>query len=205
MKIVRQSDTELVLRESTLWISILLALVALPLFYASTLPGKRGNLILAIFFAVGALVWLRKATVIFDATQHLVRWRRMRFFRSASGTVPFSEIAGIGTETSSGSGGSTLYRLTLLTGHGPIPFTDAYGGGRDRWAQLRETTQRFLHTHRGTPLPAPSADLDDSLRALLRRGRKVEAVRLLESAEHLDLTTATQRVNQLVLRMRVEK
>jgi len=205
MKIVRQSDTELVLRESTLWISILLALVALPLFYASTLPGKRGNLILAIFFAVGALVWLRKATVIFDATQHLVRWRRMRFFRSASGTVPFSEIAGIGTETSSGSGGSTLYRLTLLTGHGPIPFTDAYGGGRDRWAHLRETTQRFLHTHRGTPLPAPSADLDDSLRALLRRGRKVEAVRLLESAEHLDLTTATQRVNQLVLRMRVEK
>jgi hypothetical protein len=205
MKIVRQSDTELVLRDSTLWISILLALVALPLFYASTRPGQRGDLILAIFFAVGALVWLRKATVAFDATQRTVRWRRMRFFRSASGVVPFSEIAGIGAETSSGSGGSTLYRLTVLTGQGSIPFTDTFGGGRDRCASLRETTQRFLQTHRGTPLPMPAADLDDSLRTLLRRGRKVEAVRLLESTEHLDLTTATQRVHQLAVRMRTEK
>lgn len=202
MKIVRQSETELVLRESTLWISILLALAALPLFYASSLPGKRGNLILAIFFAVGALVWLRKATLVFDAGERSVRWRRMRFFRSASGTVPFSEIAGIGTETSSGSGGSTLYRLTLLTGQTAIPFTDTYGGGRERWADLREAAQRFLQTHRGTPLPAPG--LDDSLRILLRRGRKVEAVRLLATAEHLDLTTATQRVNAISARMRAE-
>lgn len=205
MKIVRQSDTELILRESTLWISILLALAALPLFYASTLPGKRGNLILAIFFAVGALVWLRQATVAFDAAERAVRWRRMRFFRSASGTVPFSEITGIGTDSSSGSGGSTLYRLTLLTGQAVIPFTDAYSVGRDRCASLRDTTQRFLQTHRGTPLPAPASDLDDSLRALLRRGRKVEAVRLLESAEHLDLTRATERVNQLAARLRAEK
>lgn len=205
MRIVRHTDTELVLRESTLWISILLALVALPLFYASTLPGKRGNLIVAIFFAIGALVWLRKATLVFDAAQREVYWRRMRFFRSASGTVPFSEIAGIGTESSSGSGGSTLYRLTLLTGQKPIPFTDTFGGGRDRWTSLRETTQRFLQTHRGTPLPMPSADLDDSLRALLRRGRKVEAVRLLKAAEHLDLPSATQRVNQLAVRMKGEK
>lgn len=205
MKVVRQTDTELVLRESTLWISVLLALTALPLFYASTLPRQRGDLILAIFFAVGALVWLRKATVAFDATQRTVHWSRMRFFRSASGTVPFSEIAGIGTETSSGSGGSTLYRLTLLTGQKPIPFTDTFGGGRDRWVGLRETTQRFLQTHRGAPLAAPGADLDDSLRALLRRGRKVEAVRLLETAEHLDLTTATQRVNQLAVRMNAKK
>lgn len=205
MKIVRQSDNELVLRDSTLWISILLALAALPLFYASSLPGKRGNLVLALFFAIGALVWLRKATVVFDATQSAVRWRRMRFFRSASGTVPFSEINGIGTETSSGSGGSTLYRLTLLTGHQSIPFTDTYGGDRDRWVSLRETTQKFLHTHRGAALPPPAADLDDSLRALLRRGRKIEAVRLLRTAEHLDLTAATQRVNQLAARMRTEK
>jgi hypothetical protein len=202
LRIVRQTDTELILRESTLWISLLLALAALPLFYASTLPGKRGNLIVAIFFAAGALVWLRKATVVFDVPRRTVYWRRMRFFRSAAGAVPFSEIAGIGTETSSGSGGSTLYRLTLITGQKPIPFTDTYGGGRDRWAMLRETTQRFLQAHSGNPLPA---HLDESLRALLRRGRKVEAVRLLESAEHLDLSTATQRVNQLAVRLKAEK
>jgi hypothetical protein len=202
MKVVRQSDTELILRESTLWISILLALAALPLFYASTLPGQRGNLILAIFLAVGALVWLRKATVAFDAAQHSVRWSRMRFFRSASGTVPFSEIAGIGTETSSGHGGSTLYRLTLLTGQGPIPFTDTYGVGRDRWTHIRDAAQRFLQTHSGTPLPAPGSDLDASLRSLLLRGRRVEAIRLLETAEHLDLTAAAQRVNQLAVRIK---
>lgn len=204
MKIVRQSDTELVLRESTLWISVLLALVALALFYASTLPRQRGDLILAIFFAIGALVWLRTANIVFDATQHIVHWRRMRFFRAASGTVPFSEIAGIGTETSSGSGGSTLYRLTLLTGQQPIPFTDTFAGGRDRWVGLRETAQRFLQAHRGAPLPAPGADLDDSLRALLQRGRKVEAVRLLQTAEHLDLPTAAQHVNQLAGRMKAQ-
>lgn len=205
MKIVRQSDTELVLRESTLWISIVLAVAALPLFYASRTPGERGNLILAIFFAIGALVWMRKATVTFDTAERSVRWRRMRFFRSASGTVPFSEIAGIGTETSSGHGGSTLYRLTLLTGHGPIPFTDTYGPGREHWTHLRDVAQRFLQTHRGTPLPAPGSDLDASLRSLLLRGRRVEAIRLLETAEHLDLTAAAQRVNQLAVRMKAGK
>jgi len=205
MKIVRQSDTELVLRESTLWISIVLALAALPLFYASSLPGKRSNLILAIFFAVGALVWLRKATVVFDAPQRLVRWRRMRFFRSASGTVPFSEVAGIGTETSSGHGGSTLYRLTLLTGQTPIPFTDTYGPGRDQWTQLRDVAQRFLQTHGSAALPAPGSHLDASLRSLLLRGRRVEAIRLLETAEHLDLTAAAQRVNQLAVRIKAGK
>ncbi len=205
MKIVRQSESELIFRESTLWISVVLALTALPLFYASTLPGKRGNLILAIFFAVGAVVWLRKATVVFDASQSSVRWRRMRFFRSASGTIPFAEVTGIGTESSSGSGGSTLYRLTLLTGQGAIPFTDTFGGGRDRSALLRDTAQRFLQTHRGTALPAPASDLDASLRSLLLRGRRLEAVRLLEAAEHLDLTTATERVHQLAARMKAEK
>jgi hypothetical protein len=204
MRIVRQSDTELVLRESTLWISALLALAALPLFYASTRPGERGNLIVAVFFVVGALVWLRNATIVFDAAQHTVYWRRMRFFRSASGAVPFSEIAGIGTESSSGHGGSTLYRLTLLTGQQAIPFTDTYGAGRDRWAQLRTTAQGFLQTHRGTPLPLPGSDLDASLRSLLLRGRRVEAIRLLESSEHLDLTSATQRVNQLAVRIKTE-
>jgi len=205
MKIVRQSDTELVLRESTLWISIVLALAALPLFYASRLPGDRGNLILAIFFAVGALVWLRKATVVFDVAEHSVRWRRMRFFRSVSGTVPFSEVAGIGTESSSGHGGSTLYRLTLLTGQGPIPFTDTYGPGRDHWTQLRDVAQRFLQTHGSSALPAPGSDLDASLRSLLLRGRRVEAIRLLETAEHLDLTAAAQRVNQLAVRIKAGK
>lgn len=202
MKIVRQSNTELVFRESTLWISLLLALAALPLFYASTLRGQRGNLIIAIFFAVGALVWLRQATIVFDAAERTVRWRRMRFFRASSGSVPFAEIAGIGTETSSGSGGSTLYRLTLLAGPKPIPFTDTYSGGRNRAAQLRETALQFLAAHRGAPLPAASANLDDSLRALLLRGRKVEAVRLLETTEHLDLATAMQRVDQLSARMK---
>ncbi|HEX3985548.1 MAG TPA: hypothetical protein VHX13_02970 [Acidobacteriaceae bacterium] len=205
MKIVRQSDSELVLRESTLWISILLALAALPLFYASTLPGNRGDLILAVFFAIGALVWLRKATVIFDAAQRAVRWRRMRFFRSASGTVPFSEIAGIGTETTSGSGGSTLYRLTILTGQQPIPFTDTFGAGRDRWTHIRDTAQRFLRTIPGTSLPAPGSDLDASLRSLLLRGRRVEAIRLLQTADHLDLSAATQRVNQLAVRIKAGK
>lgn len=205
MKIVRQSDAELIFRESTLWISVVLALAALPLFYASTQPGKRGNLILAIFFAVGALVWLRTATITFDAAQSSVRWRRMRFFRSVSGTVPLADVLGIGTETSSGSGGTTLYRLTLLTGQGPIPFTDTFGGGRDRSAELRAAAQRFLQIHRGTALPAPSSDLDASLRSLLLRGRRLEAVRLLEAAEHIDLTTATERVHRLAARMKTEK
>lgn len=205
MRIVRNTATELVLRESSLWISALLTAAALPLFYVSTLPGKRGDLIVAIFFVVAALVWLRNATVTFDATQRIVYWRRMRFFRSVSGAVPFSEVAGIGTETSSGHGGATLYRLTLLTGQTAIPFTDIYTGGRDRWVHLRETAQRFLETHSGIPLPGPVPSLDASLRSLLRQGRRIEAIRLLESSEHLDLTSATQRVNQLAVRIKAGK
>lgn len=150
MRISRQTETELVVEESSLWITLLLGIASLPLFYAGALPGKHGNIITGLFFLTCSLTFLRKSTFIFDAAQQAVRWNRMRFFKSSSGTIPFSEITGVNTESTCGrSGGSRIYRLTVTTTHGCIPMTDSYGSGRSTYASMRESILQFLG--RGLP------------------------------------------------------
>lgn len=204
MKIVRQSDSELVLQNGSLWISALLALGALPLFYVASLTGQAPNSIAAVLCLAGALVWLHKTTVVFDGVQLQVRWKRIRFFRTASGVIPFAQITGISTETSPGRGGTTHYRLTLLTPGRSIPLDHSFASGRDQCAATRHILQNFLQ-ERGFSVPAFAAplrqqhltDSSGSVRSLLLQGRTSDAIHLLETTQHIDLPTATRRVREI--------
>jgi hypothetical protein len=155
MRISRQTETELVVEDSGLWITVLLAIASAPLFYAAALPGKHGNVITALFFLICSLAFLRRSKFVFDATQQALRWNRLRFFKSSSGVIPFSEITAVTTESTSGrSSGSRIYRLTVATKHGTIPMTDTYGPGRGTYASVRDSIMTFL----GRELPPPGRE-----------------------------------------------
>ncbi len=209
MKIVRQSDSELVLQNGGIWLSVLLAAGALPFFLAAAFAENGPNSIVGIIFLVGSLVWLRKTTVVFDAVQLQVRWKRVRLFRTTSGVIPFSQITGISTETSAGSGGSTLYRLTLLTAGQPLPLSESFISGRDRCDATRQTIQEFLH-ERGFTIPSLAAparqqrltESSGSVRSLLLQGRTDDAIHLVETTQHVDLPTATRRVREIAATLR---
>lgn len=203
MKIARQTETEFVVEESSIWISVLFLLASLPIFYAATLPGRRINLLGGVFFLLFALLALRKATFAFDATQCVVRWRNFRLLGARSGAIPFNEITGIGIETTPGQAGSTLYRLTIQTATGSRPLSISYGGPAERYTSARQRILLFL---RSAPTQAPAClestmDADASVRALLQQGRRIDAIRLLRSEENLDLPEAMKRIDRIASRM----
>jgi hypothetical protein len=209
MRIKSHTDQELVVVDSAVGISATLFIASLPLLYVATRPGKIGALFGACLFLLGALVWFRKTTFTFDASEQRVRWRGRKVLKVESGVVPFSEITGIGTEATFGSHGSNTYRLTILTRSGLVPLAYTYGGNQQNYASIREEILRFLHLE----VPAPAAELDPepqveaavdeaSVRSLLNQGRKIDAIGLVQSSAHVGLTEAVGIVDQIGEKMR---
>ena len=106
-----------------------------------------------------SVLLLRKTVFSFNAAEGVVHWRRRRLLSVSTGDIPFSEIKGIGTETTSGNNNVTTYRLTILTEKGSVPLSDAYGGNRDKYASIRADLMRFLHLEAGE---GSGADQDGS-------------------------------------------
>jgi hypothetical protein len=86
-------------------------------------------------------------------------------------------------------------------------MSDSYSGGHDRISKLRETLLGIIAAPGAQPAPAAAtpanpdevlaARLNADIRVLLQQGRKVDAILLVQRTEHLDLTEATFRVNQI--------
>jgi hypothetical protein len=212
MKILRQTPLELVTVDSTIWISMICALASLPLFYVSVVLGRRGVLFGACFFAICAMIGIRKMTFVFDAMQRMVRWKGWKPFKVESGIIPFDEITDIGTEAiSGGESGGASYRLTILTPKGAVPMAYAYGGNSQQYESLRKTILSFVNPdHSNTAsleAPVPNSNVtenDSSIRSLLMQDRKIDAITLVKTREHLDLTQAVQRVKEVEKKMKVE-
>ncbi len=195
MRIVRQTDQELVVRDSMIWLSVFFTLISSPMLYAAIVHGTKGIQYPAGVFLLIALFCLRKTTFVFDARQRIVRWQGLRILKVYSGSMPFSEITGIGTETIPGQRGQSQYRLTLITPHGSTPLSDGYGGG-GRWLEkIRETIVAFLKLDGATV--ADHSDFDASIRSLLKQGRKIDAITLVREKENLSLALALQRVEEI--------
>jgi hypothetical protein len=201
MRIVRQSEYELVVRDSTIWLSIFFALVSLPMIYAAIVHGTKGIQYPACIFLLIALFCLRKTTFVFDARQRIVRWQGIRVLKVYSGSMPFSDIAEVGTESMPSPHGQLLYRLTLITQHGSTPLSDGYGGGGQWLEKIREAIAAFIKRDAATVSGADSSPhdsgLDASIRSLLNQGRKIDAITLLRAKENLGLTQAVQRVDEI--------
>ncbi|HEY6489792.1 MAG: hypothetical protein WCC26_08725 [Terracidiphilus sp.] len=196
MHIASQSPQELVVLDSSRWISGLCAGAgALVIILAAQKHEPKGFLG-AAFFLLFAVLADRRTLFTFDALQRVVRWTGHRFLKAESGAIPFAHITGIAVEAMSAGDGGTTYRLALLTAEGSTPMAYAYSGiGNLR--SIRETILSFMQPDASLrPTPESSAALADdaSLRSLLRQGRKIDAVSLLRSSESLSLTQAMQRV-----------
>lgn len=150
-----------------------------------------------LFFAV---VWLRRTTFTFDGQQRIVRWTARRMLKTSSGQIPFDDICDRIVDTMPGQNGITLYRISIVTAQGTVPIEASYSGNRDLHNRVREAILTFVHPGQRVPAVerASLSVLDDSMLSnLLAQGRKVEAIRLLRSAENLSLAAATARVEAM--------
>jgi hypothetical protein len=150
MHILRKTNQELVIVDSSIWISIFLSCAAL-LFLYRTIIIKAGFVyyLVAGFIGLFALLFWRKEVVAFDSGRQQALWNRHRLFRPACGTVPFSDIAGIGLETSSAKNNVLVYRLVILTAHGSVPMSDNYAGDLQNFEKIKREILEFLKLDSG--------------------------------------------------------
>lgn len=214
MKIVRQTPDELVVRDSSMWLSTIFALFALMPLYIAVAHGDRRAFTPAAVLLLIAVVWARRSTFTFSAATQRIEWRRLRWLRARTGMIPFSDVQGIQVQSISSDKGILIYRLAIATAsQGIVPMSDEYSSGLlQRYEDLRETLWHFVRPERPAgssafsaatatlpvnPDAARTAALNDSIRGLLQQGRKVDAILLVRQTEHLDLTEATFRVNHI--------
>ncbi len=206
MHVTRKTNQEMVVADSSIWVSVFLLCVAAAVVYASIVHGKLPGLAVAAFFALFAFMFWRKEVVVFDAGRQQVDWRRRRAFGVARGIVPFSEITGIGMDrTATGSRGTLVYRLTILTSGKPVPMSDVYNGGRQHYDSLRAEILQFLHLDGGEEVPTSGVVDEASIQSLLQQGRKVDAIDLVSSSQHIGLSEAVKRVNEIGEKMKAAR
>ena len=202
MHVVRKTNQELVVVDSTIWISvILLCVCAVPAYEVITRHERAPFFFLCILLLFVLVSWRREA-VTFDAARQEVRWYRRRAFKAANGTLPFSEVKGITIDSrSTDSRGDQAYRLTMLTTGLPVPMSDIYAGNWSRYDGLRTQILEFLHLD-ATELSAPGLADETAIRSLLMQGRKIDAIARLRSCQNISLAEATDRVNAIGEKMK---
>jgi hypothetical protein len=204
MHITRKTNTELALVDSSIWISVILLCAGAPVAYTSITHSRFSGLWVAGFFVLCAFLFWRKEVVVFDAGRQQVAWWRRRAFKAASGTVPFSEITGIGMEASmAGEHGTLTYRLTILTSDTPVPMSDVYAGNRAHYEALKAEISQFLHVDNVEMSPC-GVD-ENSIQSLLKQGRKVDAIELVRVSQKIGLTEAVNLVNEIDEKMKAAK
>jgi hypothetical protein len=200
MHVVRETASELVTKDSTVWASVLCAMVAVAVACFAAARSEPRNLLISAIFFLFALPFVRTVEFTFNSFERVARWRGRKLFKTEVGSVLFDEITGVGTETTSGSEGGLCYRLSILTAQGSIPMAYTYNGGEEHYSRLRERILAFIRP--GAPIPqdptgAGGLASDASIRSLLRQGRKIDAIELLRSSASMSLTEATQRVEAI--------
>jgi hypothetical protein len=200
MRIARQTPTELVTVDSTLWVSCLCAVGAAFCLYSLMIHGYRlGETLLAVFLLVFASGFALKTRFVFNAMQRTASWSRRRFlFWAKSGTIAFDAIQDIGMDSSAAARGVLTYRLTIVTAQGTVPMSDNFSGGKQRKDELREKILLFV----GKKASSANEANESSLRSLLAQGRKIEAIELLKSSRNISLTEAKQMVDALVAKQK---
>lgn len=194
MKLKRETPMELVVVESSEWLSYLFLCVAAGLFYGVGLHGRehtwKAFIPAAVFIAIAAAFFMR-TQVTFDNARRQARWIRRRLFWVKSRAIAFDDITGVGMESTTGQNNQQIYRLTLLTSNGSVPMSDIYSGGIQSYEKLREKILQFLNLEAGKT----DGTLDESaIRSLLAQGRKTDAIQLLSTSKHVGLAAATKMI-----------
>lgn len=191
MRVKRETSTELVIVDSTIWVSCICAIAAAGLLYGLRNQGhKLGGLLVAGFLLAFAAGFLLRTRFVFNSMARTASWSRRRLFWVKSGTIPFDAIQDIGMDSSVAAHGVLTYRLTIVTAQGSIPMSDSYSGGKQSKAELREKILQLLGKQAGG---VEEAD-ESSIRSLLAQGRKIDAIQMLRSSRNIGLAEAKQQV-----------
>jgi hypothetical protein len=202
MRIASQSPTELVVRDSSVWISVLCAGVALGLILFGIAKAQPNTFLGAALFLLFGIIGARNTTFTFDSVRRVVNWSGYKPFKRASGTIPFDDVSDIVVEATSGGSDATTYRLALITSQGNVPMAYAYTSSKDGYAELRSQILGFIRPGLAGAPPDTDvnadgipADLDSSIRSLLNQRRKIDAIELLRSRGRIGLTEAVKRID----------
>jgi hypothetical protein len=205
MHVTRKTNQELVVMDSLAWLSVLFLCGFAALAYRFYLEPSRNAVFGLGLVLLFVIIPLRRETVVFDAALQQARWKRLRTFKVASGTIPFSDITGIGIEAlASGRGGAT-YRLAIQTADKPVPMSDAYGNSRAHYESLQAEIVAFLHLDGAKAAPAYDVGDEASIRSLLMEGRKIEAIKLLRNRRDIGLAEAKDQVDSIEQKMNSAK
>lgn len=213
MHIARQTPLELVVVDSSRWVSAICAAGALFAAYRTISHHYPKGLILAALFALFAMIFDLRKTFTFDSMQRVVRWKGRTILKGESGEIPFDQITNIDIETtttsSRGGGTITLYRLAINASGTTVPMAYNYRGVTDGYAALRGRILEFVRpgSQSAAALMGAAAgeSLESSLRAFIRQNRKMDAIELLRSTLNMSLTEATKRIDVIECGMRQEE
>jgi len=198
MKIASQTPAELVISDSTKAIGGIFAGAAGLIALMALKIGDARALFPAGIFLLFAALYQRSLVVIFDAGARSVSLRGRKMLKAEASTIAFDEIEDVITETATSDKGATMYRLAIRTRSGTVPIEVGYGGGRDLHEKIRETILAFLSPGARSGAAAEgSSAIDASVRSMLARGQKIDAIGFLRSTENLSLTEAKQRVEAI--------
>lgn len=209
MKIVSQTETEIVVEDSSVWISAVFGVATVALCAWVLTTGQYQLLPAGVLFVVFALVWLRRSRFVFNAGTQSVQWSRLRMISKRSGSIAFADISDIVIEGPGADRTGRLCRLAIRTSTGAAtPMSDVFDIAPESGTALRTTLLNLVQSPaRSLSASAANADaartqqLNDSIRSLLIQGKKIDAILLVQQSEHLNLTEATFRVNQVANQM----
>lgn len=201
MEMTKSADGSLLLtHDGRLWSKWLLGgalLMVATAVYDLTI-GSRGDdrligLIGGIATCAGAAaVMFETARWRVDPFHRRIEWERRWAFQHRSGTLAFADVRHVAIEVPIGDDGVPSRRVVLHMHDGSmIPVTVGYRPDGDSHIVNAAEELRALLGHQAKP-PA-----DETVRALLASGRKIDAVKVLVEQEQLSLSEAKARIDAL--------
>ena len=194
MRIKANTQSELVLRDRTLWISAVCFAAVLFMVYRVLVHHDSHNLYFsALFLAVFGVAFLGATDVVFEKRRQICRVRRLGALGVFRADYRFPEIKDVKVEIGPAAGRSntTMCRLALVTAGGTIPLTRSYEPTLERYNAMRDAIVLTL----GAELPL-SVDVDP-VQELVEQGRTIDAIALLQNRDKLSLTEAHNRVARI--------
>ena len=199
MKILKDTHSELVVEENSVLLRGMMVVAVLCLFGSAALyfgqetpdmQKVKGLLFTSAFFAAFFVIFYEKSVFIFDRTGQWLRWKRYRLFRHRNGQLSFGQLESVLLQTQIGnSQGKPSRRVVLQTHEGELPLTITYDAS-DENETIAQRIRELLKQ-------SPETLVSDSVEALVRQGRTIDAVRLLRTEDSLSLTEAKARVEKI--------
>ena len=193
MKVSEDSSARLVLKDQSVWITTVCGLAA-ALLVSQILVGRApaSMYVAAGFFALFALVFLRRSRVEFDKSARMVSIDKLQVFKRRRTRLRFDDISDVLIETEPLSATERVppCRLSLATTQRTLPLTDSYQSDYAHHSVMRNAILQALGR-------SVSDAMDESLRQLVHAGRSIDAIAMLRLQKKMDLTAARLKVAEL--------